>query len=162
MSPRCHSHHVRLLLCLLLLLSACGAVPESSLPADDAADDADAALFEASACPFDPEEFAQDINDVTCGYLLVPEARSDADSPLLELAVAIIPSLNADLAPDPIIYLSGGPGDSALLELDDWLKTPFRETRDIILFDQRGMGFSLHGCCKVRPKPAWTALPPAW
>jgi len=20
----------------------------------------------------------------------------------------------------------------------------------------------MHGCCKVRPKPAWTALPPAW
>ncbi len=143
MSPQGHPCHMYLLLCLLFLLNACGAAPETSLPRDDVPTDGEPALFEASACPFDPDMFAQDTRAVMCGYLRVPEDRRQADSPLIELAVAIIPSLSAEPAPDPIIYLAGGPGNSALIELDDWLETPFRETRDIILFDQRGMGFSL-------------------
>ena len=41
-----------------------------------------------------------------------------------------------------MLYLSGGPGDSALAEANNWIDYPIRQKRDIILLDQRGTGYS--------------------
>ena len=41
-----------------------------------------------------------------------------------------------------MLYLEGGPGDSALASIEVWLNSPFRQTRDIVLLDQRGTGYS--------------------
>lgn len=77
-----------------------------------------------------------------CGTLFVREDHGNASSPVIELAVAIIYS-SSDTAPDdPIIFLEGGPGGSALSTLDFWFTSGLRESRDIILIDQRGTGFS--------------------
>ena len=98
------------------------------------------AYFEAAACPFDPP--ADD--KVDCGYLIVPEDRANPVR-TLRLAVAILRSPNPNPLPDPVLYLSGGPGDSALAARDYWLhEVPaLRADRDIILLDQRGTGSSL-------------------
>ena len=96
--------------------------------------------FAASDCPFEiPRGF-----DVRCGYLTVPENRTRADSPAIELAVAIVAAPNENRQP-PLVYLAGGPGGSAL---DDFAADPqgwdypFTQTRDLILIDQRGTGYS--------------------
>lgn len=51
---------------------------------------------------------------MTCGYLVVPEHRTALPSRALRLAVGIFPLAGGATAPDPLIYLSGGPGGSVL------------------------------------------------
>jgi pimeloyl-ACP methyl ester carboxylesterase len=81
---------------------------------------------------------------IECGYVVVPEDRSNPESPTIQIAVAILRSESTDPLPDPVIYLEGGPGGSALeflaLTLDRY--TPYLENRDVIVFDQRGVGLS--------------------
>ncbi len=100
------------------------------------AQDAELGFFE-SDCPF-PE-----LDGVTCGYLVVPEDRSLPDGAVVELAVAIISPVNEDADPIPVVYLEGGPGGAALLATDSFLNHPVTENHTLILFDQRGTGFSL-------------------
>lgn len=80
-----------------------------------------------------------------CGYLTVPENRNDPNSRNIMLAVVVAKSDNPRPLPDPIIYLDGGPGGSTLetayLSFDAWFG-PFALDRDVILFDQRGIGKS--------------------
>ncbi len=94
--------------------------------------------FAEAACPFDvPPEV-----DVTCGTLTVPENRQASSGTTIDLMVAIIPARAANPLPDPIFYLEGGPGGSAIAGIDSWYNSPYRDQRDIILLDQRGTGFS--------------------
>ena len=67
--------------------------------------------YEAYDCPFDTLFF----DEITCGYLLVPEDRTQPDGPVIELAVAVLKSYSDAPKPDPILYLEGGPGGSALV-----------------------------------------------
>jgi pimeloyl-ACP methyl ester carboxylesterase len=105
-------------------------------------------------CPF-----TQPTSDlVRCGYLYVNEDYQQEDSPLIRLAVVILPSLNSTAEPDPILYLSGGPGDSAIAELGEWLSSPLRQDREIILLDQRGSGYSVpHLGCPELDDLDWDA-----
>ena len=61
----------------------------------------------------------------------------------VNLAVAIIHAGGVRPRTDPILYLEGGPGGSALADPDYWLESLLHTSRDIILLDQRGTGFSL-------------------
>ncbi|MBL8164894.1 MAG: alpha/beta fold hydrolase [Anaerolineae bacterium] len=83
-------------------------------------------------------------NTVECGYLIVPEDRANPDSPEIKIAVATFKAENPT-ASDPLIYLEGGPGGEVLslypLVFDSIFGT-FNEDRDVILLDQRGIGFS--------------------
>ncbi len=84
----------------------------------------------------------EDGEEVECGYLIVPETRGDPDSPLIKLAYVVLYAAGDDPAPDPIIYLAGGPGGNAVADVEVWLDLPFLEDRDLILIDQRGTGYS--------------------
>jgi len=82
---------------------------------------------------------------MVCGVLRVPEQRDDLTSPFIDLAVVIIRSRSLDPAPDPILYLPGGPGgsitqDAANFFLSNLLN--FARERDVIFLDQRGTGAS--------------------
>jgi pimeloyl-ACP methyl ester carboxylesterase len=80
-----------------------------------------------------------------CGDLTVPEDRSDPDSGMIELHVAVFPALAASPAADPLVYLDGGPGGETLERISDFfgdLFLPFLQDRDVVIFDQRGVGFS--------------------
>jgi pimeloyl-ACP methyl ester carboxylesterase len=77
-----------------------------------------------------------------CGFLVVPENRAKPQGKTIRLAVAIIRSTAQQPRSDPLIYLEGGPGGSALSSPGYWFEAPFRDERDIILFDQRGAGYS--------------------
>ena len=94
----------------------------------------------------------QDPADVTCGTVTVPEQRQGFDGRTLELAVVVLRATGDDPAPDPVVFLSGGPGDSALGgALRNWtaeFAAPLQSRRDLVFFDQRGTGYSrpLLGC----------------
>lgn len=79
-----------------------------------------------------------------CGTLTVPENRADPQGRQIALHVVVIPAINRNPAPDPLFMLAGGPGQSAV-ESFPLLLTPLfniRQSRDIVLVDQRGTGKS--------------------
>jgi|GEM_PF-821098 len=76
-----------------------------------------------------------------CGTLHVPEDRSRAGSRRLALRLVVVPG--EDPAPaDPIVYIAGGPGESAVDALPLVLPTlrSVEPRRPIIFLDQRGTG----------------------
>lgn len=98
-------------------------------------------VFEAAAeCPMPIPDTVT--IEVDCGYLVVPENRLDPESNDIRIAVAHLHSPNADAAPDPLIELAGGPGFGSLDNVEGWSRSPLLEERDIVLFDQRGLGYS--------------------
>jgi pimeloyl-ACP methyl ester carboxylesterase len=99
---------------------------------------ADVPRFEPAACPFTVPTGAA----VECGYLVVPEDRSQPQGRTIRLAVAILKSRSDDPAPDPVAYLEGGPGSSAFRRVGWLLGTPFLDSRDIIVLEQRGTRYS--------------------
>jgi len=104
------------------------------------------ATFEEAPCPFELPPGHVEGETVECGYLIVPEDRTDPDSRDIRLAVAIFRHPDGAPEPDPIIYLEGGPGGSALEvrapSFDASFGWLFAANRDFILFDQRGVGLS--------------------
>ncbi|MCA9929909.1 MAG: alpha/beta fold hydrolase, partial [Anaerolineales bacterium] len=96
-------------------------------------------IFETADCRF---TFTVDA-DIQCGYLIVPEDRANPGR-TIRLHVAIVSSKSSDPAPDPVVYLNGGPGIHTLIATD-YFVTLFDDIlaqRDLILFDQRGTGYS--------------------
>jgi pimeloyl-ACP methyl ester carboxylesterase len=97
--------------------------------------------FEAADCSFSSPRY-----QVQCGDLIVPEDRSNpADTKTIKLAVAILKSTSSTPAPDPVIYLEGGPGASDIKSPDfiiDAVAATYLPQRDVLLFDQRGIGAS--------------------
>ena len=98
--------------------------------------------FAKSVCRFTPPNGIV----VTCGYVTVPEDRTNPHTKTIQLAVAAFHSTSPNPAPDPVIFLQGGPGGQAvLLSADNYeaLVKPFLSKRDFIAFDQRGTGISI-------------------
>lgn len=97
--------------------------------------------YERIACPYEVPAGRM----TECGQLTVPENRADPNSRDIVIAVAVAKSNNPDPRPDPIVYLEGGPGASMLetmkLSFDSFFG-PFVADRDVVLFDQRGVGES--------------------
>ena len=112
---------------------------------------ADATAVTATPLPYDPY-FVPDLCRIReprgvimqCGNLVVPENRTDPDSRMIEIHVIVIGTTSSNPAPDPLLYLSGGPGSSivetATFQLS--LFEHFLAERDVIVFDQRGVGTS--------------------
>lgn len=103
--------------------------------------------FEYGACDVELPEGQEEGEAAVCGKLTVLENRDAPREGEIELAVVILRSAGLDPAPDPVIYLSGGPGGPAL-EFDMQQFTldfaePIQRSRDIVFFDQRGVGRSV-------------------
>lgn len=142
-----------LLLLTSSLLVACDAGPESAeperpdrVPVESSEEEVGPVevLFEEYDCPIELPRKAK----VTCGYLTVPENREREDSGAIDLAVAILHADKEKKAlADPVVYLAGGPGGSALddfaADVEGWMDYSFHRDRDIIFIDQRGTGYSL-------------------
>ncbi|MEX0926441.1 MAG: alpha/beta fold hydrolase [Dehalococcoidia bacterium] len=83
-------------------------------------------------------------HDVECGYITVPE-EWDEPGANIRLHFAVFAAATEDKAPDPLVYLSGGPGGSALQVVPQTFNLvyePLLQNRDLVVFDQRGTGFS--------------------
>lgn len=83
-------------------------------------------------------------NDFDCGKIIVPEDHDDPNSKKIEISYIVLFSRVITSESYPMIFLSGGPGGASLTtgRINTWLKHPIREKRDIILLDQRGIGYS--------------------
>lgn len=80
-----------------------------------------------------------------CGFLEVPENRSVAGGREVRLHVAIFESTGDQPKADPVVYLEGGPGGDALETIQYSFEdnfAPILAERDVIIFDQRGTGYS--------------------
>ncbi|HJU27014.1 MAG TPA: alpha/beta hydrolase [Rhodanobacteraceae bacterium] len=79
-----------------------------------------------------------------CTRYPVPENRGDPHSRKIHLNLALIKSDAQVVEPDIVVYLAGGPGESAV---QTWPQiagalAPLRKHHDILLLDQRGTGGS--------------------
>lgn len=79
---------------------------------------------------------------IDCGLLYVPENRQNARSRLIKLPVMIFRSTAAVPAPDPVVYLPGGPGLSSIDGRTTGKGNPFLLERDQIVLEGRGNSFA--------------------
>ncbi|MFP4344656.1 MAG: alpha/beta hydrolase [Anaerolineales bacterium] len=97
--------------------------------------------FVPEPCPFEVPEGVQ----VECGVVGVPETRRETPEGLVRLSVAIYHSHSSAPAEDPVVFLNGGPGSGAVDLLSQVYMEfilPLLASRDVVVFDQRGTGFS--------------------
>lgn len=123
---------------MLFVLAVLLALVSAPLPAAAGAALDGGPRFEPAPCPV---EIPYGMT-VECGYLVVPENRSQPEGREVRLAVALLKSHGDDPASDPVVYLEGGPGGSALESIDRWLDSPVLDRRDLILFEQRGTRYA--------------------
>lgn len=101
--------------------------------------------FEPAECPFPGGEWLQR-ERIDCGYLIVPERRDTEGSRTLRIAIAVARSTGESPRPDPLVFLTGGPGGSSLSGLRSRLASPLwrelRAERDLVFLDVRGTGYS--------------------
>jgi pimeloyl-ACP methyl ester carboxylesterase len=80
--------------------------------------------------------------DYYCGFFTVPQNWDEPDGNHLDLAFVVVQATGENPEPDPLIYLAGGPGSSAILIMEIDKYQELRPNRDIIFFDTRGLGLS--------------------
>jgi pimeloyl-ACP methyl ester carboxylesterase len=106
---------------ILLALAACARQP--GVRAVDACDDVDRGVGR-------------------CVSLSVPENRARPGGRTIPLRVVVLPAAGPDRAPDPVVFLAGGPGEAATRMARFYAESPLRDRRDLVFADQRGTGGS--------------------
>ena len=82
-----------------------------------------------------------------CGWLVVPESRDRASANTVRLAVEIFRAKEPGGAP-PLVLLHGGPGNGGIrLYSAGVAMSPLSRHRDVVIYDQRGAGFSEPKLC---------------
>lgn len=99
--------------------------------------------FQPAPCMFDLPIGAVEGQDIECGYVTVPEQHINPQGRTIQLAVAIVKSTSPSPVSDPLFMAQGGPGGSTIdAFVQPLMDSPFRDNRDIVLFDQRGTLYS--------------------
>ncbi|MCZ2813272.1 alpha/beta hydrolase [Modestobacter sp. VKM Ac-2979] len=128
-------------LAVLLLAGCTGDGEDDGADAAGTASTAAAREAEWGACDFDVPAGV----DIECGTLEVPADRDDPGAGTVSLAFGVVAAAAEDPAEDPLVYLSGGPGQGALefvpLAFGE-LYEPLAQDRDLVLLDQRGTGLT--------------------
>ena len=107
-------------------------------------------------CPF-KGEVDYDAENLSCRLLEVPENREKSRGRKIELHVVKLHAREPDnwdaeekgewfKRDDPIIYLTGGPGAKAINYVTRFQTHGVRDTRDLYILEQRGIGFSDDFC----------------
>lgn len=114
--------------CIMAVAGSAFALPGDKLP-----------RFESTPCDFGFPEGVR----VDCGWLVVPVNRNrPTHGGTFRLAVAIFKSTEKTPAPDPIVFSTGGPGGSSILDSGGiWFK-PLLARRDFIAVEHRGSRYS--------------------
>jgi len=120
----------------------------------------DTSRFQHAPCPFPPGPDQVEGQTVTCGYVMVPEKRSQSGGPpdrpasgeqqppagqQIRLPVAVFKPRTPVTAP-PLFFLGSGPGNAILQARGPLITGPLghdlTDGHDLVLFDQRGVGFA--------------------
>ncbi|MFE2169487.1 alpha/beta fold hydrolase [Streptomyces sp. NPDC059447] len=120
-----------------LLAAPAGAKDDGGTPIGTTAGKAGDATYEPGPCPKTADPVPE-LKGARCGTLTVPENRAEPNGRTIRLGVAIVPALAAKPAPDPIVWLAGGPGDDAVGEAKLAVDGGLNRDRDLILMSQRG------------------------
>lgn len=85
-----------------------------------------------------------------CGTYEVFEDRAAGKGRKISLRIVVLPATGPNRAPDPIVYIAGGPGSSAVEDAPGLVELfgKLRESRDLVFIDQRGTGGSHPLNCK--------------
>lgn len=78
-----------------------------------------------------------------CAYMLVPENRKKENSPMIKVAFLMVESKNPQKKKGPVLFTSGGPGNSSLGWAVGASKSPLLNDRDLIAFEQRGTRYAI-------------------
>lgn len=137
------------LLMASLLLPARGGLMAASADATPGA--GATATFEEGSCLWDLPRNLDGGRSITCGFVVVPLFHDDPAAGSIRLAVGVIQPDRGEATGDPVFMLNGGPGGSS----GDFLSlmapsfiasyADLRAGRTIVVFDQRGTGFSEPG-----------------
>lgn len=122
-----------LLLAWLALVAACST--------ENAAGPPGVARFHAIGCPQPNIAGFPDLDfpaGVQCGTLDVPEDHARLDGRRIQIFVMRAPAVSATPRPDPIVYLSGGPGGAGSFEIASMIRHGINTDREVIFVDQRG------------------------
>ncbi len=135
----------RLMLPVMCFLMMAGAIPLTSVA--QTPDISTAPSYEETVCVRELPASLVEGESASCGVVTAPMYPDGESSEVVRLSVIRIASTSATPAPEPLLILTGGPGqalDSVLLLFGDAvpLYRPVLETQEVILFDQRGMGLS--------------------
>ncbi len=95
-------------------------------------------------CPFRLPSPEREGDTYVCGTIQVPLDHTNPSGPSIELTFARLFATGPETDADPVLWLEGGPGASALAvaATNRLIAASVRTTHDVILFDQRGAGYS--------------------
>ncbi len=125
-----------------LVVAACGGQPTPAASAPPAGS------LTVKACTVDGQA-------ARCGTLIVPEDRLTGTGRMIPVRFVVFPATGPDRAPDPVVYFAGGPGDSAVDEIQIAGGVPdltiLNVHRDLVFIEQRGTGQSNPLTCPPFP-----------
>lgn len=128
---------------LTLALAACGQTPQGQHGAQDQI--AAAPTFTPTACRSQLAPDQTEGRTVRCGYVSVPENRAAPNGRTVKVNVAVFKAQSATPAPDPLLFVTGGPGlsgQTVASVLGGPVAGILQGPRDVVVFDQRGVEFS--------------------
>ncbi len=102
--------------------------------------------FEPTPCGKLPD-VADVLRRLRCGVVRVPRNYANPNGPTFTIAVVVIASAQQPAQPDPVVYISGGPGAALTIYAGFQARHPYAAGRDLILVDQRGTGRSEPRLC---------------
>jgi len=80
--------------------------------------------------------------DARCLELITPEAWNGKSGRTVRSRAVVLPALSPTKQPDPVVFLTGGPGVSAFAALGPLSMAPLRLERDLIVYEPRGYGYA--------------------
>lgn len=83
-----------------------------TLPGCHRAPDEEIGVFREAPCPFELPDGLVLGENFRFGYVTVPEFHNDPNGRTIEVAVAVFPSISENPLPDPLVFNTGGPGES--------------------------------------------------
>jgi pimeloyl-ACP methyl ester carboxylesterase len=82
-----------------------------------------------------------------CGIVRVPRDHTRPEVGTFALAIVVIASEQQPALPEPVVYISGGPGEPLTVYAAAQARKAYAPRRDLILVDQRGTGRSEPSIC---------------
>src|SRR5260370_1732891 len=102
-------------------------------------------VFESATC--DLPNAAAIAPRLRCGTVRVPRNHTRPEAGSYSLAVVVIASEPQPSLPDPVLYMTGGPGFPPTVYAAHQAQKPYAPNRDLIRIDQRGTGRPERSLC---------------